>query len=289
MTLDAKRDKHFPPDLREGDKYIYTAVQFEHPVYGWSSTRKQVGFWLINPNMEYLSGGPTKVEFLCHRDTTRVAAPCVLNYWRSSHYGGAVVAVGEGEHWTKVIGAFFLYLNAGADPEAMWHDAQSQSAKESAKWPYDWVVGVDYPHAGQRATVNGRLKLSDPQRLVATTPNLLVGLAHPAYTAPPTRAGGAFPPRQIDWQTDAKHYEFWVRGDEQGQFAIPQVRPGEYILYALADGVLGEFTHGPISLKAGQSLDVGTLSWTPVRRGRQLWEIGIPNRSGSEFFKGSDY
>ena len=49
--------------------------------------------------MEYLSGGPTKVEFLCHRDTTRVAAPCLLNYWRSSHYGGAAVTVGAGEHW----------------------------------------------------------------------------------------------------------------------------------------------------------------------------------------------
>ena len=50
MTLDAKRNQHFPADLREGDKYIYTAVQFEHPVYGWSSTTKNVGFWLINPS-----------------------------------------------------------------------------------------------------------------------------------------------------------------------------------------------------------------------------------------------
>jgi rhamnogalacturonan endolyase len=117
MTIDAKRDKHFPPTLREGDKYIYTAVQFDHPVYGWSSTTKHVGFWLINPSAEYLSGGPTKVEFLCHRDTTRVAAPCVLNYWRSSHYGGAVVAVGAGEAWTKVVGPLFLYVNSGGDPQ----------------------------------------------------------------------------------------------------------------------------------------------------------------------------
>src|SRR5439155_22300209 len=64
MTLDAQRNRHFPTDLHEGDKYIYTAVQFEHPVYGWSSTTKNIGFWLINPTVEYLSGGPTKVEFL---------------------------------------------------------------------------------------------------------------------------------------------------------------------------------------------------------------------------------
>ena len=32
-----------------------------------------------------------------------------------------------------------------------------------------------------------------------------------------------------------------------------------------------------------------TFRKTTARRGRQLWEIGIPNRNGSEFFKGNDY
>jgi len=38
--------------------------------------------------------------------TNRIAAPCVLNYWRSSHYGGAEVSVAAGEKWSKVIGPF---------------------------------------------------------------------------------------------------------------------------------------------------------------------------------------
>jgi rhamnogalacturonan endolyase len=288
MTLDAKRNQHFPADLREGDKYIYTAVQFEHPVYGWSSTTKNIGFWLINPSAEYLSGGPTKVEFLCHRDTTQVAAPCVLNYWRSSHYGGAVVSVAEGEPWSKVVGPFFLYVNSGGDPQALWKNAQGQSAREIAKWPYDWVAGVDYPRRGERATVSGQLVLTDPQMPHAKTANLLVGLTHPAYAAPVTRPGFG-PPRPIDWQTDAKHYEFWVRGDEQGNFAIPNVRAGTYTLHAIADGVLGEFSQADITVAPGQSLNLGKLSWAPLRRGRQLWEIGIPNRNGAEFFHGEDY
>jgi rhamnogalacturonan endolyase len=289
MTLDAKRDMHFPADLREGDKYIYTAIQFEHPVYGWSSTTRDIGFWLINPSLEYLSGGPTKVEFLCHRDTTPVAAPCVLNYWRSSHYGGAVVAVGEGEHWTKVIGPFFLYLNSGSDPQAMWKDAQAQSAKETSKWPYGWVAGVDYPNQSQRATVQGGLVLDDPQAPGAKTPNLLVGLTHPAYTAPSTGRRRFGPPRQIDWQTDAKHYQFWARGGEDGNFTIPHVRAGMYTLHAMADGVLGEFAQAEIRVEPGQSIDLGELAWTPVRRGKQLWDIGIPNRTGLEFFHGESY
>jgi rhamnogalacturonan endolyase len=289
MTLDAKRNQHFPADLREGDKYIYTAVQHEHPVYGWSSTTQSVGFWLINPTVEYLSGGPTKVEFLCHRDTTPVAAACLLNYWRSSHYGGAVVAVGEGERWTKVIGPFLLYVNSGGGPQELWKDAQAQAAKETGKWPYDWVAGVDYPRRDERAAVRGQLVLSDRERPGAKTPNLLVGLTHPAYAPPATRPGGFGPPRQIDWQTDAKHYEFWVRGDEAGKFAIPSVRPGTYTLHAMSDGVLGEFAKADITVQPGQALELGTLRWTPVRRGRQLWEIGVPNRTATEFFQGENY
>ena len=61
-----------------------------------------------------MSGGPTKVEFLGHRDTNQQAAPCVLNYWRSSHYGGAEVNVAAGEQWTKVVGPFFIYANSGS-------------------------------------------------------------------------------------------------------------------------------------------------------------------------------
>ncbi|HZN32318.1 MAG TPA: polysaccharide lyase family protein [Pirellulaceae bacterium] len=289
MTLDAKRNQHFPADLREGDKYIYTAVQHEHPVYGWSSMKEHVGFWLINPTVEYLSGGPTKVEFLCHRDTTPVAAACLLNYWRSSHYGGAVVAVGENEHWTKVIGPFFLYVNSGGGTQELWESAQVQAAKETSKWPYDWVQGVDYPRRAERTSVRGQLKLADAERPGAKTPNLLVGLTHPTYAPPATGARGFGPPRQIDWQTDARHYQFWVRGDEAGNFQIPQVRPGTYTLHAMADGVLGEFTKTDIEVTAGQPLDLGSLAWTPVRKGRQVWEIGVANRTGREFFQGENY
>jgi rhamnogalacturonan endolyase len=293
LTMDDRHNMAYPRELHEGDKYIYTAVQYDHPVYGWSSPAKQTGFWLVNPSNEYLSGGPTKVEFLCHRDTTPVAAPCIHNYWRSSHYGGAAVEVGEGERWTKTIGPFFLYVNSGGDPQALWKDAQAQAGRESAKWPYAWVEGIDYPSRAQRATVTGRLVVNDPQAPGAKTPQLLVGLAAASYLSPyvrPAQNGApALPPRTITWQTDAKHYEFWVRGDADGHFSIPNVRPGTYALSAFADGILGEYLRADVTVAPGQSLDLGRLEWRPVRHGWQVWDIGIPNRNGSEFFKGDDY
>jgi rhamnogalacturonan endolyase len=198
-----------------------------------------------------------------------------------------VLEVGQGEYWTKVVGPFLLYVNAGSDPQAMWKDAQAQAAKESAKWPYQWVSGVDYPHSDQRATVKGRFVLKDPQMRSAKLANLRVGLTHPAYDSTSVDAAGVSKTRKIDWQLDAKHYEFWVRGDESGKFAIPNVRGGTYTLHALADGVLGEYSKTEIEVKAGKPMDLGKLEWKPLRRGRQLWDVGIANRTGLEF-RGAD-
>lgn len=96
-------------------------------------------------------------------------------------------------------------------------------------------------------------------------------------------------PRIVDWQVDARNYQFWVRASEDGDFSIPNIRPGNYTLHAIADGVLGEFVLSNVTVNAGQKLSLGSLEWKPVRYGQQLWDIGIPNRKASEFFKGDDY
>jgi rhamnogalacturonan endolyase len=88
---------------------------------------------------------------------------------------------------------------------------------------------------------------------------------------------------------DAKYYQFWVRGNADGTFSIPNVRPGKWALHAFADGVLGEFAKTDIVMEPGKQIDLGKLEWTPVRFGKQLWEIGVPNRTGSEFKHGDDF
>jgi len=348
-------------------KYDYSANQFDVRAWGWSSTTKHVGLWFINPSVEYLSGGPTKVELSAHRDATfntnnlnAPAPPTLLNYWRSSHYGGSMCAIAATDNWTKVIGPFLVYVNSGATPDAMWKDALAWSEKESAAWPYDWVAGADYPHKQERAVVSGQLALNDPQAPGLKITRLLVGLSAPDYTparmnrpgffgfglagggdddtnAPAANfAGGGFGrgtnggfnftnrfnrsgtnfggdftnqfagrrrfgrgsfgggfggvgPRIVEWQNDAKNYEFWVRGDARGNFSIPKVRPGNYTLHAIADGVLGEFTLTNVTVAPGENLALGKLDWRPLRFGKQLWDIGIPNRAASEFFKGDEY
>ena len=88
-----------------------------------------------------------------------------------------------------------------------------------------------------------------------------------------------------DWQRDAKYYQFWVNGNADGTFEIAKVRPGRYTLHAYADGVPGEMVVTDIVVEAGKPLNLGKVTWTPVRFGRLLWEVGIPNRNAAEFFQ----
>ena len=382
-------------------KYDYSANQFDVRAWGWVSSAKNIGVWIVNPSVEYLSSGPTKFELSAHRDATFTdsltapAPPTLLNYWRSSHYGGALCNIAATDTWTKVIGPFLIYCNSGngtgilpvQNPanagkmptplrSALWQDALHKADTEAEAWPFDWVAGVDYPHKGERGEVAGQLVVRDPQAGGLVVSNLLVGLSAPDYVPPtiprgrggfggfgfggggeddtnnppnfpggfgsgtnggpggsftnPERFRGSgtnfnanftngpgrfgtnrfrgrggrggrggfggfggfgffFGPRTVTWQNDAKYYEFWVRADANGRFTIPNVRPGSYTLHAIADGVLGDFSYSNVTVTAGQTLKLGELTWQPVRHGRQLWDIGIPNRNASEFFKGDDY
>jgi rhamnogalacturonan endolyase len=337
-------------------KYDYSANQFDVRAWGWSSTEKKIGLWLINPSVEYLSGGPTKYELSSHRDATfntnklnAPAPPTLLNYWRSSHYGGSICNIGTNDAWTKVIGPFLIYCNSAEKHESLWPDALVQADKQAAAWPFNWVAGVDFPHQNERAIVDGKIVLIDPQAPEVKMKNLLVGLTAPDYapafvpriprpggfnrrgsggggfglagggddealmtnglasggTNIPPRANlnstnrsprfgtnsfrGFGLPRMVEWQNDARSYQFWVRADDAGNFSIPNVRAGKYTLHAIADGVLGELVLTNLTITAGKNLKLGNLEWRPVRFGKQLWDIGIPNRKASEFFKGDDY
>ena len=281
-------------------KYDYCADQFDTPAFGWSSTKQHVGIYFINPSMEYLSSGPFHFELTGHLDDGDGGDPTLLDYWRGSHYGGSELPIGANEDWTKVVGPILIYVPTGPTPDAMFADANRQAKAEAAKWPYSWVNGVDYPKKDERATVTGQMVLRDMQAPGLKLQNLMVGLAYaddmPAATPPgadpaaqPAAPGGGRGPSHLTWQNDAKHYEFWTRGAADGKFSIPNVRAGKYELHAIADGVLGEYAKADVTIGPGGTVDLGKLEWKPVRYGRQLWQIGVPNRSAAEFLRGNDH
>jgi rhamnogalacturonan endolyase len=213
------------------------------------------------------------------------ADPTLLFVWHSNHYGGQDVQVNATDTWAKVIGPILLYCDHGGSPEAMWQDAMARAAREQKAWPYSWADAPGYEHAQQRGSASGTLVVKDPQAPGATAGGAWVGLTHAPYQATFDRGG----PVTIDWQTDGKYYQYWSRADAKGRFRIANVRPGDYSLYAFNDGVLGDYVHADVHVEQGKVTNLGDLTWVPVRFGRQLWDIGIPNRSAEEFRHGDHY
>lgn len=267
-------------------KYDYAALLAEVPAYGFISTSAKIGAWLINPSLEYIAGGPAKVELTAH------VGPYVLNYWKGSHYGGGFLGADDPQQaWVKFVGPMLLYFNSqeGAfDADALWKDALTQAAREAEAWPYAWVKDPEYPPLPQRGTVRGRIRLEDPEISPQQIRNLWVGLTAPTYRVnlSPELANS---PAVVDWQLDGLHYQFWTRGGADGSFEIPKVRPGHYVLRAYAEGVLDELEGPEVQVEPGVVVELGEVLWRPKRYGRTVWEIGVPNRSASEFRHGEHY
>jgi rhamnogalacturonan endolyase len=293
-------------------KYSYNAIMYKLTAWGWSSTKDHIGVYFVNPSNEYIGGGSEKLDLIDHMSGT------LLDYWTSGHYGGgAGNHIPTGEDWKHVVGPIFVYMNALADPKtptpaeldafhasygsgmpavpkawhdnqlALWNDAVEKSKAVKAAWPYAWVSGVDYPLKDGRATVTGQLVLNDAQALSKKLPHLTIGLAHPDYSNPTggfqQRAGNG---NVVTWPHDGNYYQFWADGSDDGKFSIANVRPGKYTLHAFADGVLGEYAKVDITVEAGKPLNLGKLDWQPVRYGKQIWEIGYPDRTADKFYKG---
>ena len=311
LSIDSRRQRHMvtPQDwvngtqlnlwearrintgIRKGEvehKYDYNMLFSQTPAWGWSSTTQHAGLFIVNPSIEYINGSPVMVDYGGHIDVkaSLPADPTLLFIWHSPHYGGRGIQINAGERWEKIAGPFLLYCTSGPTPEAIWQDSLARAARERKEWPYSWAQAPGYAHAGERGSATGQLVVSDPQAPSATAAHAWVGLAHPPYQAMFSNKGGVI---TIDWQTDGKYYQYWTQADADGRFTIPNARPGSYSLYAFNNGILGAFSRANVTIQAGKTTSLGSLAWTPVRYGRQLWDIGIPDRSAGEFRHGDHY
>jgi len=170
-----------------------------------------------------------KIEFLCHRDTNAVAAPCVLNYWRSSHTAGRP-SMSPKASTGRSHRPFLIYVNSGADPQTLWKDALAQVDRESSKCP---TTGQErgLSHEGTARHSQGPAGLDRSRGAECEN----VARSHwprsSAYLAVAARLGTAA--RQVDWQTDAKHYDSGPPDNGRFEFLSSS---GTYTLHAIADG-----------------------------------------------------
>ncbi|PIA51939.1 hypothetical protein AQUCO_01000070v1 [Aquilegia coerulea] len=196
----------------------------------------------------------------------------------SAHYSGEdlIPKIQNNEPWKKVFGPVFIYLNWAMDsdnPLLLWEDAKAQMSIEVESWPYNFPASEDFPTSDLRGSISGTLLVKDVyiDEEYMSVDSAYVGLALPGDAG--------------SWQRESKGYQFWTRTDEDGNFTISDIRPGDYNLYAWVPGFIGDYKYEfDIRISPGCDTDLGGILYEPPRDGPTLWEIGIPDRSAAEFF-----
>jgi autotransporter-associated beta strand protein len=283
-------------------KYEYSADYCDLNAWGFSSTTQGLGIWMTKPSQEYYSGGPMKRELICQDDQAG-PGPIVLNMINGTHYTmGSDGDIKAGEAFSKTFGPWLIYANqipAGTSntPAILFADAQAQAAAEQSAWPFTWWSNPAYVKASGRGTVSGTINISDSGNPNAPAAGLWVGVAQ----QPPSSIGSA------DFQYWEKNLQFWAKSDAGGNFSISNVIAGtNYTLFAFGPGATGTFQSQPLSgtsfsslsiasppfsvtVTAGATNNLGTVTWAPARVGPTVWQIGVPDRSAHEFLHGTDW
>jgi len=252
--------------LRDGriySKYFYSAAMNEaHRVHGVMG--EGLGLWIIMPSHEHLNGGPEHQELTVHQTRT---TPVLLRHFTAAHYGaGSIVSDAADGSWCKASAPCFVYVNTGDGRAALWADAKRRAACEARAWPYLWLDDARFQL--DRGSVRGRLRFGD---------------GSPAEGGRIILVPHEEDPPDLAWQRRWRGYRFggWTGSD--GRFAVAAVRPGTYDLYAWKAGVWGWFRQPAVPVRGGRATDVGDLRWPPETDGQEVWQIGVPDRSATEF------
>jgi rhamnogalacturonan endolyase len=248
------QDYNEGPVFSKYDWASYRTYDLVHGLYG-----NGYGAWLLSPSWEFYTGGPVKQELMVHHDNL------ILNMYHGGHFGSATLSASPA-NWQKMYGPNLVYVNTGTDDQVM-ADALAQGAMERSQWPYCWMNSSMYPLSAERGSVAGKLVEAHGQPV----DGVMVVLA---------QAG--------DLLSQGYDYMFWTQTDENGNFTIPEVRPGAYSVHAYATKgtIIDDVDHGEIvgsaTVQAGAN-DLGTLTWAPPFHATLLWSIGASDRKSGEF------
>ncbi len=254
-------------------KYEYSMPFWENPVWGHASDVNKIGTWFVNGSLEYFNEGPTYHDL-------NSAAGIIHSCMNGVHYNAIGMDVPNGEYWTKIYGPYLIYTSLKNTGKENWDDAKARGVAEKGQWPYSWLTSTpQYPLASGRGSVTGKFVINDSFKPGVKGQKAWVGVV--IISNP-----------EGEWQFEEKNYQYWVKTDADGNFTIPNVRPGtNYTFFGYSDGAVGDFSMANVSVTAGAATDLGTVTWNiPRNKGNLVWEIGYPNRKANEFKMGDfDY
>ena len=273
-------------------KYAYNADYAQLGCWGRASDLNHLGGWFVLGSPESLNDGPTVQDYvqgwgLLYLDLT------------SGHDNNdPSFNVPAGANYSKVWGPYFIYMNSFSTGAENWADAKKQVTAEQAAWPYSWLNYLPaYQTSSQRATVSGKIVITDDLNTSASGNGAWVGLAAPDDGAVTTYVHGVAPEFENNWQFQGSGYQYWVQAASDGSFTLKNVatkdcygNPMTYSLYVYsngvngANGVIGEYQALQVTPTAGQTSALGTVNWWVPHSGlNTVFQIGNPDRQSQEF------
>ena len=228
----------------------------------WGMSTDQVGLWSILGSAEFINGGPTKLK-------GAVSGDYMYNDDFEGHGLGTSPNPGAaaGEVFTKVIGPYFMYANTGTNHLQLWQDAQNMGALMASNWPYAWMNESEQDYPRHRGTVTGTITAKTGES--TANPVVILGNADAA---------------DGDWiYQGVTNYLFWTTGDANGNFSIPKVRPGNYVLFSYVPGIWGQLQISNIVVLPDQTNNLGVIAWNPPHLQQRLWRVGTPDHTSKEF------
>jgi autotransporter-associated beta strand protein len=245
-------------------KYDYSSYQgpTTSARNAWGDSTENVGLWTLLGSAEFINGGPTKLK-------GAVSGNYMYNDDFEGHGLGSSPAPSApaGATYTKVIGPYFMYANIGTNHMQLWQDAQNMGALMASNWPYAWMDESEQDYPRHRGTVTGTITAKTGESTV--NPVVILGAADAA---------------DGDWMYQgASNYLFWTTGDAGGNFSIPKVRPGNYVLFSYVPGIWGELQISNIIVTADLTNNLGVISWNPPHLQQRLWRVGTPDHTSKEF------
>jgi autotransporter-associated beta strand protein len=226
----------------------------------WGVSTETIGLWDIVGSAEFINGGPTKLK-------GAVSGGYMYNDDFEGHGLGdsPTPSVAAGEIFTKVIGPYFMYANTGTNHLQLWENAQIMGTQMASNWPYAWMNESEQDYPRHRGTVTGTITAKTGE----STANPVVILGN--------QTG-------YDWPYQgATNFLFWTTGDTNGNFSIPKVRPGNYVLYSYVPGIWGQLQISNIVVLPDQTNDLGSVAWNPPHLQQRLWRVGTPDHTSKEF------
>ncbi|KAJ6546289.1 hypothetical protein DFH09DRAFT_1507831, partial [Mycena vulgaris] len=82
-------------------------------------------------------------------------------------------------------------------------------------------------------------------------------------------------------------YQYWGAVSPDGRVSIPRVKGGTYRLTVFGSGIFGDFVEDDIVVRAQEATDVSVV-WAAESSGRELWRLGVTDKSAGEFRNGNE-